>query len=773
MTLRVFGAIQAAGIRIEEQEGQKQLTPGALGWAGYPALFEKGPVGEVGLVTSRAMFDRVYGGIIEDGVAPDACRDYFSAANGAGGLALVRVTDGNEEQASLTLYCRHADALTTLGTIKAKNGGRWGGKQKKETYDLDSEADITNTTLQLPAAVVSAGVKTDEWKGGYIELEDVANSRYEIIGNTSAGLLTVASDQTMRDDMSASPPTELRFYLVLENDSKAVSVLIDDGGEDKSNEFSIKVLVDGAVVKTFENLHVDPDNARYWVDVINNAGDNYEIEAEDLFTGAYVANVRPANHYGKVLSVALNVLTIDLTDVEFTDAVVATAPTVVVTLGTTTDVHEHQVMTCTFTSATAFDVVSDRFGSLGSGTTDTEFTGNNKYTPPFTITADANYASGDIIVINYKALPVNDALAGGYLYPNKVDTPLLSYRIIGSTHKTITVASGTDLTAVTDADDEWMVAIATELSGGIDGNADIADTDYSAMFDVATSPFNDLKGRNLGLIKYGCPGVTATAVQQAGVAYAEAKNHQYRVEVPAATLTETGAIEYVNDTIGRSDYMVCAFPSWADVTHPDPASSREGKRKTVSLTGKIHGREARIASDYLGYHKAAAGVDAILSGVLALPTGNTVLNGELLNPVGIAIVQKKAGNFVVWGDRTCHRDSSWRFKHKRELMSYYEHVFEDNFDWVIFTINDSASDADVYTAFLDFFTAEFAKRAIRGDSLVGGTNPAAIIKVDAELNTDAVRANGDKIAEVSLRLADTTERFIIRIGQQGVFEDVA
>ena len=65
---------------------------------------------------------------------------------------------------------------------------------------------------------------------------------------------------------------------------------------------------------------------------------------------------------------------------------------------------------------------------------------------------------------------------------------------------------------------------------------------------------------------------------------------------------------------------------------------------------------------------------------------------------------------------------------------------------------------------------EYRKRAIRGDGFVGGTNPAAIIKMDEENNTDATRAQGDQIIEVSLRLADTVERLRIIIGALGLTE---
>lgn len=771
--VRRFGPTRGAGTVIEEQEGDKSISPGALGWAGYAGLMEKGPVGELMLISSKTELLARTGGVISDSLLPDAAQDFFSIARGAGGIALVRVTDGNELQAESTLYARYADLLTPMGKLKAHNGGRWGGKKYVLRSELDAPADLTETTLQLPAAIATM-FTTDQFKGGYIEMPAVANVRYPIVGNTSAGLVSVASDQKMLTDKGASVNDV--FYIVLENEGKAVSFRIGDGEDSPDSEFSVEVFVDGASVKKWGNLHTDPDNARYWVNVINNDTGNYYVEAEDLWTGAHTAAVRPANDYGLIDTVTATVLTRELSDFTINSPVAGGNPTFAI--GTTTDAMLRQTITITMSSPTAGAAVSDLFGALGTVTLGTEFdppgamggADENKFVPPFTITAGATpLAASDTLVINYKPF-IADSLIGGQLYPDKVNSKLESYRIIDNTHSTITVAAGSDLTTSGAPADEFMVSAAIEMGGGRDGNADVVDSDYEQQaWDVDNSPFNDVDGLNLGLIKFATPGVTSTAVQKAGVAYAEAQNHQYRYEVPSNVVTETAVLTLVNDTLGRSDYAVMTFPTYAYVPDPDPAFAREGRLKLISQVGAIHGREARIAADYNGYHKAAAGIDATLPRVLKIPTGDRKLNEELLNPAGISVLKKKSGNFVIWGDRTLHRDPAWRFKHQREQMSYYEQVLEESFDFLIFAINDAVSDKLAETALITFFLPEFVKRALRGDTF----QDAAIIKVDDELNTDTTRAAGDKIASVSLRLADTVERFIIKIGKQGIFEDVA
>jgi len=777
MAQRRFGPTRGAGVATVEKEGEKSIEPSALGWAAYAGIMEKGAVGELIIAGDKTTFTKKCGGIIDDSLLPDCAQDYYDLANGAGGLLLVRVTDGNEAQAILNLYARIGATKTAMGQLKAANGGRWGGKELRVTYDLDDAGDLSNTTLQLPAAAASS-LKTDELKGGWIQLNAVANTSYPIVGNTSSGLITVASDQTMKDDWTAAAaPGDLRFYAYLENEGKELTAVIGEGEDNPDTEFSITVYVDGDFVKKYGNLHTDPTHARYWVNIINNDDGNDEIFAVDSWTGAHVAAVRPANIYG--LSEGTGGITATVLTAVIHEFLI-TSPTggnPTIALGTTTDADVEQVITITMTSATAGDIVSDKFGALGSVTLGTLFDPHNaaggavsnKWAPPFTVTAGATpLVAADTLKITYKPF-VADQLIGGYVYPDKAGAKRDLFRIIDNTHKTITVTAGSDMTTVATDGDEFMVVFAQPFAGGRDGNADVVDANYSSQaWDTGTSPFNQVAGKNLGLLKFATPGITSTAVQKAGAAYAEAKNHEYRYEVPSATVTENGALDLVNDTLGRNDFVVVSFPSYASVPHPDPVSAREGKLKSVPMTGMIHGREARMAADYKGYHRAAAGDQAKLPRVLKLPTGDKKLNEELLNPAGISVIKKLKGNFVIWGDRICMVDPTWRWKHQREQMSYYEHVLQENFDWIVFTINDPDTDADAATALLSFFLPEWTKRAIRGNTV----QEAAIIKVDSEINTDATRAAGDKYAEIKLRLADVTERFIITIGKQGIFEQV-
>jgi phage tail sheath protein FI len=888
MAQKRFGPTRGAGVVVIEKEGDKTIEPGALGMVGYGGVLERGPVGELVIALDKATFERVFGGYIPDSLLPDNCFDYYDLANGAGGILVVRVTDGNEVQASIPVYTRHLPRVQ-LGTLRAHNGGRWGGKRAYYTNDTTLLADIDEFTIDTGITTWT----TDQWKGGYVELAGVPNVRYTITGNDDTGLITVEADSTMASDLAGgADPTNQRYYLVLENEAKELAVLFEDGQENPTTEFGISVTLDGDVVYEKPNLSTDPNSGRYWVNVINDDTSNYFVEAVDTYTGSHVPDARPANHYGEFTALTATVLTATIHEFAISSAG-GGDPTFA--LGSTTDDHKAQTITLDMTAATTFNASSDLFGDLGSGTLGVLFEPNNAWTPPFTVTAGANpLAAVDTLTIVYKPF-LADSLVNGFLYPDKDTDRRLRYRIVSNTHSTITVAAGSDmatdvgpiagvaatgsivevaqadhvdgetlvledtvgvvvtfyydvtgtftpgggydatnvqldisgdttasdvattvraainaaaiaitaggaagnitlaqdntgaagnnaiLETVADADyvvagftlgvtateDEFMVEAYLAMGNGRDGNADLVDADYNGqLWDTSSSPFLQVAGKNLGLIKFATPGITATAVQKAGVAYATARNHQYRYEVPENILTEQAVDEYVNDTLGRSDYAVVSWPSRGHT--PDPEST-DNKLKLVPLTGMIHGREAQMARTYDGYHKAQSDITATLPRLLKIPTGDRVLNEEYLNPLGINVIKKTKGNFVLWGDRTLWLDPTWKFKHQRELMSYYEQVLQENFDFIIFAINDPETQDIALTTLTAFFLPEFVKRAIRGKEFTD----AAKIKIDHENNTDLTRAAGDMYADISLRLADTVERFIMRIGKQGIFESVA
>ena len=760
---RTFGPTQGAGTSVTERDGQRQILPAPLGWTAYPGVLERGSTTELIMCSSAKDAAAKTGGRISESLLPDSVEDFFKLSGGAGGLLLVRVTDGTEQASSMPVYMRR-DLQTPLGELQADNGGRWGGRAARATGEATGP-DFTETTLDTGVSTWN----TDQWVGGYLELAGVTNSRYEIVASDEAGVLTVASDSTMDTDLGVS--TDFRWYVNMDKATdKGLTVEFGDGELDPDAEFSMKVFLDGDLVRNYPNLSADDEDARYWVDMINDDSGNHYVTAVDTWLGARPASVRPANKWGTAASLTATVLTAEIHDLTI-NSPGAGDPTVA--LGTVSSTHLAQTITVTMSDATNGTAVSDLYGALGAVTLGAEFTPDVKWAPPFTVTAGGTALSAaDTLVIQFKPLGATDELVGGYLYPDKETNPNSVYRIIANTFSTITVAVGSDMaTDVSGGGDEFQVRKALPFSGGRDGHAGVDDNDYVQALDVDSSLFRQVEGRGFGLIKFGCPGVTSTAVQRAGAAFVDSGvigAHQWRYDIPS-NLTDEFALEaHVNSTLGRSAYgdIVVSGQSFAYVDDPDAS----GRLKLVSTTGMIHGREASMAAANLGYHKPAAGTKATLPRIVKLVTGEKLLNEEFLNPRGINVIRKKNGQYVIWGNRTVTSNTEWLFAHARNTMSSYINVLRDNFDFSIFELNDPTQWLVIDSSLQTFFRPEYVKRAL------DNTFPfeeSCVIKIDEENNTPATQAGGDLNAELTLRIVNSVEKLKFGIGKAGIIDSGA
>jgi len=755
---RVYGPIRGAGVRVEEMDAERSIQEAALGVTGFTGVLERGPTNKLISTFGKRDFTRKCGGRIPESAVPDCCQDFWDHGEGAGELHLIRITDGSEVKAMLTLYARRMTAglaRVPVATLKAYSGGKHGGWGKILGKNVGVViGDYTATTLTTGTTML-----TDEWKGGYIKLDAVATKVYKILGNTSAGVVTIESDQNMLTDLGTPPPADLGWNLYRENDGKAISIELGNDEAEPLDRFWIKIYVDGAAVKVYDKLSMSPVDPRYYKNVITDDTDNWEVEITNIWTGGVSSDIRPGFcHFVNAITATL--LTIN----PFWWAATGPLnPNPVVALGALTSTMKWEdTITCTVGVLPAFTAVSARFGSLGpAGAIGAAFTPNTPFLPPFTITNGTTVlAPGDVVTINYAPLQPG-ALKNGKVFP-KLSVLTKVFPIIDNTVNTITVIG--DMTGAAIAGDISQILAPQELMGGYDGIAGITDTHYFPALDPNTSYFNDLRGQNKGLVKLAAPGKTSTAVQKQGMAYAEAQSYEWRQEIPYTVVTEQNAMDHVNNTLGRNDFSVVTFPSYGYVVDPDAPDIL----KLIPTVGMVMGREAKVAGAYQGYHKAEAGTTVTLPRIKKLTTADR-LDEERLNPAGIGVIKKVRADYVVWGDRTLSLDGSWKWKHQREQMSHYINTLRENFDWTIFDINDRISDQPVLTALYAYFWGEYQKRALDNDFPF---KESCIIKMDGGVNTPISRAAGDKIAEMKLRLANVTERLVLRIGKAGVFEAV-
>jgi phage tail sheath protein FI len=132
------------------------------------------------------------------------------------------------------------------------------------------------------------------------------------------------------------------------------------------------------------------------------------------------------------------------------------------------------------------------------------------------------------------------------------------------------------------------------------------------------------------------------------------------------------------------------------------------------------------------------------------------------------LVKFRQGVCILWGDRTLSPTSEWKWFHQRCQMSHYENLIRENFDWIVFAINNPTAWQRVATTLRAFFLPEWTKGALRGKTFT----EAFKLKLDEENNTDLTLSAGDLNAELTLKLADTVERFKIVLGKAGIFDAV-
>lgn len=767
-TVRRYGPSLDAGVVIIEKPPEPQIVPSPFGITSWAGILEKGPTDELIVTLSKSDFVRQTGGRIPDSLVPDAGEAFWKVGQGAGRLNLIRVTDGTGRKAYTNFLSRETTGVGNGKWRELLKGegysvGRWAGGMNRRVGEITGAGDLTETTIDTGLTL-----KEDEFSGGLLYMTAISGKSYEITGNTTAGVVTLASDSTLLTDFGSS--VEYEFTLWKDNanslgNERKLAVVWKDGARDPVNEFGIEVYEHDLLVQGLDipDLSMDPNSDVYVLDVINKLTGNYELFLTDLFTGAITANVRPANHFGLIPTAGLTATTMEI---EWYQAWNDPSNTGDGTIGSFTAGTEVQrdLLTLTATSATTFDVVSSaQDKTFPAATVGTPYTAENKYSVGFTITAGGTaFIAGDIIYVRIEPL-VEDQAIGGKVFYDYDNNPRDYLEIIDNDETSITVRVGNDLTALSAVGNQYRLEYRQAFWWGYDGHSGVAATDYQQVWDPGTSLFNQMADKRLGLIKYGMPGVTDTDAQKDMRAYASAKNGVARLEIPSTVTTEVGAVAYVEDTLGRYDYQEIIFPSYYDKSNPDGAGL-----KRISATGAVQGIEALFAKNWQGYHKAAAGEDAIIEEIRELPTGDKVLDGEMLNNKGIQRIAEKAGNWVVWGDRIPATSSGIFWKHKREQLSHYERVLQENFGWIIFAINDELEQPKLLSALKAYFLPEWTpKRALRGKTF----REAVEIKIDSENNTDATRAAGDMNAEITLKLADTVERFIITIGQAGIFED--
>lgn len=222
-------------------------------------------------------------------------------------------------------------------------------------------------------------------------------------------------------------------------------------------------------------------------------------------------------------------------------------------------------------------------------------------------------------------------------------------------------------------------------------------------------------------------------VMSSALSYCEERRAFALIDVAPDVVSLDGALTWLGEvsTAGlRNRNAASYFPR---VQIPDPLNN--GRLRSVGSSGTVAGIYARTDAAR-GVWKAPAGIEASLSGVLALDYNLTDAEHGQLNPLGLNAIRTFdiPGN-VVWGARTLvgadTLASDWKYAPVRRLALYVEESLFRGLQWVVFEPNDAPLWAQIRMACGSFMQQLFRQGAFQGAS----PRDAYLVKCDAETTT--------------------------------------
>lgn len=425
-----------AGVRVVRNDNSVAVNPGRIGTVLFAGAYSKGPVGQYLVHTGRDHYARSRKGdlLVEDQTQL-AVKHFFEKAGGKGTLVTLRICDGTERAATLTLRDRNVDttyrtkapsALVrgTVGKLVAASAGTWAGKAL--TYGgqvADASAAFVGSTLITGLTCFAK----DELKGASLYVEGQTRV-WVVTANTAAGVITVRGDfSTFTPAASPLGWRVERTSVYTNGKRRELSAVVTDGRQDRDGNFGLVVAEDGKPYTSnpWGDLSLDADDPRAWQKVIDEAlarQNQWEVDADDLFTGdPALQYLKPANWAGRCFPQSANTLLIDVFDWTRSGAGTGYCDRTWFRLGTAVVPH---TLTLTFTGATTYTVAAtDAEGveiasDLPDGTVGTKYDAPHPHLSGHKVVAgDDAFEEGDTIVIQCSALPLDLPARGGWFFP--------------------------------------------------------------------------------------------------------------------------------------------------------------------------------------------------------------------------------------------------------------------------------------------------------------------------------------------------------------------
>ncbi|HEY7619501.1 MAG TPA: phage tail sheath subtilisin-like domain-containing protein [Solirubrobacteraceae bacterium] len=294
-------------------------------------------------------------------------------------------------------------------------------------------------------------------------------------------------------------------------------------------------------------------------------------------------------------------------------------------------------------------------------------------------------------------------------------------------------------------------AAAQTLTGGaVDNPAGLVASDYRAALELLR-PVDDV---NMVAI----PDRTDPDVQGAVRDHCEAMMDRFAIldSMRGAPLFGGGSVEVQRNGLTSARGYAALYYPWLLV--PPAAGSHN---LLVPPSGHIAGVYARI-DELRGVHKAPAGEEATLRGVVAIESTMSDTDQGELNLAGINVVRvfRPGGRPVVWGARTTASDRNWQYVNIRRLFLFLEESIQEGINWAVFEPNNLSLWQGLRRSIGDFLTA-----AWRDGALFGATAEEAFYtRIDDVINPFSEQQLGRLHIEIGVRPTYPAEFIVVRIG---------
>lgn len=252
------------------------------------------------------------------------------------------------------------------------------------------------------------------------------------------------------------------------------------------------------------------------------------------------------------------------------------------------------------------------------------------------------------------------------------------------------------------------------------------------------------------------PGVTDSGIQQALITHCETMKDRFAVLDSPRGADISGVEAHRPSVDSPSGYAALYYP-WLRVS---PAVG--SVPLLVPPSGHVAGLYARIDSNR-GVHKAPAGTEATLNGVLGVDKPlSDVEQGDLNKTYGINVVRvfQTGGRAIVWGARTTATNTNWQYVNIRRLFLFLEESIQEGIRWAVFEPNN----LELWQKLKRTISA-FLAQQWRDGALFGNTEKDAFyVRIDEALNPPDQRALGRLTLEIGVKPSYPAEFIVVRIG---------